>query len=318
MQCTAAGFASSLVFSHSLQTFFHCLPRYSHNGAMAGANDVAINAHAVGVEKQLGAPTMSRFHAMFSLGGIIGSIAGGWIAAGGIRPPRPFDDCLDNYPVRHLIARRLMSDTSEAPNQGAHFRFNRPPAALLALERDRAFASSLSEGAIADWTAVYLREILNAGEGTAAAGYAAFSAAMTIFRFTGDAITVRLGRAWTTSRRPCRGCWPCCGRGGHLPGMGTHRVRGCGSRVLVDHPRSLCRRRPRVLGNRSGWRSDGERNRLSRVPGRPTRNRLHLPERPHCAGGLFLLVVLCAAAALLVSVVQRGARDGDNPLRVTQ
>src|SRR5580704_3241842 len=41
-------------------------------GAMLGANDVAMNSQAVTVEKLLGSPTMSRFHAMFSLGGIAG------------------------------------------------------------------------------------------------------------------------------------------------------------------------------------------------------------------------------------------------------
>jgi hypothetical protein len=39
-------------------------------GAMAGANDVAMNAQAVGTEKLLGVPSMSRFHAMFSVGGM--------------------------------------------------------------------------------------------------------------------------------------------------------------------------------------------------------------------------------------------------------
>ena len=44
-----------------------------------------------------------------------------------------------------------------------------------------------------DWTAVYLRQVLKAGPGTAAAGYAVFSAAMATFRLLGDYITMRLG-----------------------------------------------------------------------------------------------------------------------------
>jgi MFS family permease len=46
---------------------------------------------------------------------------------------------------------------------------------------------------MADWTALYLKQILNADPGTAAAGYAVFSAAMAVFRFLGDIITARLG-----------------------------------------------------------------------------------------------------------------------------
>ncbi len=48
---------------------------------------------------------------------------------------------------------------------------------------------------MADWTAVYLKQILNANPGTAAAGYSVFSAAMAIFRFAGDWITQKLGPA---------------------------------------------------------------------------------------------------------------------------
>jgi MFS family permease len=55
----------------------------------------------------------------------------------------------------------------------------------------------LSEGAMADWTAVYLKQVLSAGPGVAAAGYAVFSAGMAVFRLLGDAITTRLGSVRT-------------------------------------------------------------------------------------------------------------------------
>ena len=53
-------------------------------GATAGTMDVAMNAQGVLVEECLGKPTMSRFHAMFSLGAMAG--AAGRI---GRRPARP-------------------------------------------------------------------------------------------------------------------------------------------------------------------------------------------------------------------------------------
>jgi MFS family permease len=51
----------------------------------------------------------------------------------------------------------------------------------------------LSEGAIADWTGVYLKTGLHSTPGMAAAGYAVFSAGMATFRLLGDAITSRIG-----------------------------------------------------------------------------------------------------------------------------
>jgi MFS family permease len=55
---------------------------------------------------------------------------------------------------------------------------------------------------MADWTAVYMKQVLNAGQGRAAAGYAVFSAAMATFRFLGDLITARLG-PYRTVRTAC-------------------------------------------------------------------------------------------------------------------
>ena len=50
-------------------------------GALAAAMDVSMNAQGVEVEKAIGRPTMSRFHGMFSLGGMIGAALEGAVAA---------------------------------------------------------------------------------------------------------------------------------------------------------------------------------------------------------------------------------------------
>jgi fucose permease len=56
-----------------------------------------------------------------------------------------------------------------------------------------ALAALLSEGAIADWSAVYLSADLGAGTTMAAAAFAAFSMMMAVGRFTGDRLVGRLG-----------------------------------------------------------------------------------------------------------------------------
>ena len=67
--------------------------RWGHRwrfGAMAGSNDVAMNAQGVAVERRMGTPTMSRFHGMFSLAAIFGAAAGGLFAARAIPVPEHF------------------------------------------------------------------------------------------------------------------------------------------------------------------------------------------------------------------------------------
>jgi MFS family permease len=166
-------------------------------GAMLGANDVAMNAQAVAVEKFLGNHTMSRFHAMFSVGGIAGASIGGLIASRGIEARWHFLAAAAVLLVFSAVTSPLLMESRpERKTPRPKLRLLRFPAVLLALSAI-GFCIFLSEGAIADWTAVYLRQILRASPGIAAAGYAVFSASMAIFRLLGDAITDRLGPRWT-------------------------------------------------------------------------------------------------------------------------
>ena len=48
---------------------------------------------------------------------------------------------------------------------------------------------------MADWSAVYLRDVAFAGEGQAALGYAVFSVAMVTMRLLGDRLAARFGPA---------------------------------------------------------------------------------------------------------------------------
>ncbi len=166
-------------------------------GASAAVMDVSMNAQGVEVEKRLGVPTMSRFHAMFSFGGMIGAGAGALIAARSIRPVAHFGVSAVVYLLAITLAAPLLLDTHDGLEPHEHrMPLKRIPRALLALSAI-GFCILLSEGAMADWTGVYLRQVLNAGAGTAAAGYSVFSAGMAVFRLLGDLITARLGPSRT-------------------------------------------------------------------------------------------------------------------------
>jgi MFS family permease len=56
-----------------------------------------------------------------------------------------------------------------------------------------AFCVLFGEGALADWSAVYLRDVIHSGPATAAAGYAAYSLMMAVGRLAGDHLTLRVG-----------------------------------------------------------------------------------------------------------------------------
>jgi MFS family permease len=151
----------------------------------------------VGAERLLGVPAISRFHAMFSVGGIAGAAGGAWMASRGVPVLAHLAAAAVGFAAVALAGRQLMVDAGKPPRQEhrstkTKARFH-PSAAIVALSAI-GFCIFLSEGAMADWTAVYLRQVLRASVGLAPVGYALFSAAMALFRFQGDAITARIGR----------------------------------------------------------------------------------------------------------------------------
>jgi hypothetical protein len=158
-------------------------------GLTAGAMDVAMNTQAVDVETAYRRPVMVSFHALFSLGGMIGSGTGGVAAAARIAPSTHLTTAGLLLAVAALFATRyLLADLPGAMLERSRARVALKPLLGLAVI---AFCVLVGEGAMADWTAVYLSHLT--GPGTAAAGYASFSLAMASGRFTGDWLRGRLG-----------------------------------------------------------------------------------------------------------------------------
>lgn len=164
-------------------------------GAVAASMDVAMNAHGVAVEKALCKPTMSRFHGWFSSGGMAGAGLGGLIAAHQVDVTLHFDISALVYGIATLAFGPLLLRAKEPVSRTQHrLPLKQIPPVLYAICAI-GFCILLAEGAMADWTAVYLRQDLSAGPGIAAAGYSVFSAAMAVSRFLGDWITAKLGAA---------------------------------------------------------------------------------------------------------------------------
>jgi predicted MFS family arabinose efflux permease len=163
-------------------------------GAFHGALDVAMNAQAVVVEKLYRQPIMSSFHALWSTGGLVGAASGGLIAAQGISPLAhlSFAALLAMVGTIVIVPRLLQGEKHPGPAEKKTGKFPLPSRGLLALGIV-ALCVMAGEGAMADWSAVYLRSQLQTSEGLAAAGYAAFSVAMAAGRFLGDGLSARFG-----------------------------------------------------------------------------------------------------------------------------
>ncbi|MFM9105473.1 MAG: MFS transporter [Chloroflexota bacterium] len=161
-------------------------------GGFFGMMDVAMNTQAVVVEERYHRPIMSAFHGVFSVGALAGSALAAAVAGLGISAQwHLFWTGLALIPLALLSWSALISNrANESGADGPAFALPTGPLAGIALI---SFCVLLSEGAVADWSSVYLRDNLGAAAALGGLGYAAFSVTMAIGRFAGDAIIQRLG-----------------------------------------------------------------------------------------------------------------------------
>ncbi|MGC0329812.1 putative MFS family arabinose efflux permease [Streptomyces sp. SAI-170] len=156
------------------------------------AVDVAMNTQGVLVERAYERPVLGGFHAMFSLGGIAGAVAGGLAASADIGIGRHFP-----LAALALCAVAAAAATSMAPDPPRDTRDSGPMLALpgpgLWIPGLVAFCALMGEGVVNDWGAVYLREVTGSSPGAAGLGYAVFSAGMVLGRLSADRIRTRLG-----------------------------------------------------------------------------------------------------------------------------
>ena len=162
-------------------------------GALNGALDVSMNGHASAIEKVWSAPIMSSFHAAWSAGGLAGAAVGTVLQKTGFGVLSGL--ALPAIPIAVLIvgaALFSLRDVGSRPEAASGSGFALPQAGVVKLAA-LAFLCMMTEGAIADWSGVYLRSALPTHADSAGIGYTAFAFAMAACRVVGDAFVRRLG-----------------------------------------------------------------------------------------------------------------------------
>lgn len=160
-------------------------------GGALSLMDVAMNAQGVAVEQTLGRAVMSSFHAAFSIGGFVGALMGGGLASLNIGPGPHFVIAAVAFSLLTLLSARALRPTEEASGAGQGGSVFRLPDRVIWPLGAVAFCAAIGEGAMADWSGVYLKSVVGAGAATAALGFAAFSLTMTAGRLAGDYLTTR-------------------------------------------------------------------------------------------------------------------------------
>lgn len=160
-------------------------------GGSLGAIDVVLNIQGVLIERDTGRRYMSNFHGMFSLGSICGAVALTSALTLGLQPATGTLLMIAVIGLAYLsVAAGFLRD--RAPAGGVSLV---RPSAMVLLVGALCFIVYLAEGAVLDWSALYLTEHKGLGTAQGGLGYASFALMVTIGRFAGAPVVNALGTA---------------------------------------------------------------------------------------------------------------------------
>jgi predicted MFS family arabinose efflux permease len=162
-------------------------------GAAVGAMDCTMNIQAVVVEREAGRPMMSGFHAFYSIGSLVGALLATLVLGTGRGPLVAALVVAMAAALLCVLAMRAWRP-DRAPAGAAVFAL---PRGVVVAIGAVCFVSFLAEGAMLDWSAVFLHEVRGIAVAQAGWGFVAFNLAMTATRLVGDGVIARLGRAST-------------------------------------------------------------------------------------------------------------------------
>ena len=164
-------------------------------GVTLGCLEVSANIYGAQIEKEAGRPLMSGLHAAYSIGEVVsaGAITGLLVlgvplvwTVGGLMA------VLAAVLLWALSGIPSSEGRSSAKREGMVFAPARGRILMLSLV---CMAVFLAEGAMLDWSAIYVHEVGGVDIKAAGIGYTLFVIAMAVSRLMGDRLVARFGRA---------------------------------------------------------------------------------------------------------------------------
>lgn len=165
-------------------------------GVTLGCLEVSANIYGAQLEKQVGHPIMSGLHASYSIGEVVSAAA----VTGLLIMGAPLVWVIGGLMV--VIASGLLWTLSGIPADAGRAKRQKAEGIVFAAPKGRILMFSLvclavflAEGAMLDWSAIYVHEVGGVDLKAAGIGYTLFVIAMAISRLTGDRLVETFGRA---------------------------------------------------------------------------------------------------------------------------
>lgn len=168
------------------------------DGIAVGCLNVAMNAQGAALEARFGRTTMSRLHATFSAGSLLAALLASAVTAATDTMAVHFGVAVAVLVVLVALARPALlaedpaAQEEAAPEKKDRRRFALPAMATLWMGLAMVFGT-VTEGAMNDWSALYLKDVVQAGAGIAPLGIAVVSVMMVLARIFADGWRTRFG-----------------------------------------------------------------------------------------------------------------------------
>lgn len=159
-------------------------------GIIGNFANIAMNTQGLSVQQKLKKPILSGLHAMWSLGAFLAAAITGWTMSVGYSMEMHFGmialaaagvTLFFSFSLIQDVAGELRQKVFALPNRG------------LLLMGVICFCVAMSEGAMADWSSLYYRQVVHELNKVSTVGYTAFALCMALGRFFGDRLLQALG-----------------------------------------------------------------------------------------------------------------------------
>jgi MFS family permease len=160
-------------------------------GFIGNTVNIAINTHGLDVQHLMNKPILASFHALWSVGALCGALLGGWTLRNNYSTGAHYLMVLIPLTLLSVASYFFMLRIDDEQHESKKL-FALPDKALM-LIGVICLCSTLCEGAMADWSALYYQSVLEDVTVKSTTGFTAYAFTMSIGRFTGDKLIHWMG-----------------------------------------------------------------------------------------------------------------------------
>jgi MFS family permease len=188
---TAVLYPLTLVLLATAASTFQLVIGLFFFGFWANSLNIAVNTQAIAVEKFYGRSIMASFHGLWSLACFAGAAIATFFVSKDISPLIHFSLVFIASGIL-VLASYKNTVASDEGSAGSQPLFVKPDSRILILGLI-AFCCMLCEGAMADWSGVYFKKVVEAPVSYTTLRYVAFTLTMAGGRFLGDWLVTKYG-----------------------------------------------------------------------------------------------------------------------------